>query len=327
VHKLVIPEPTTLVWLVKEICQKLVVLTMEKLSLMTKLYRKLIMQNLYFYNQIIRQCRDYFQTQLGFYEVPAQPRLSILAACEDPSTITTCSINQTTYPLPQTGQMWLEVELLKNPSLPGVFCITTSYRDEKNPRPGRHDRVFPMFEFEAAGTMDDLRNIELGLLRHLGFNKPELVDYEALCEYYQTAELTADHELMMQQEFGNALSLERFPERTHPFWNMMKGTDGRYNKIDVILHGMETIGSAEREVCPEKMRKRFFEISNGGYSELLFKHFGKERVLAELEEYLALPFFQRFGGGIGVTRLARAMQLEGLMWDMPEVLQPILACA
>jgi len=45
----------------------------------------------------------------------------------------------------------------------------------------------------------------------------------------------------------------------------------------------------------------------------LFDLFGKERVEAELEGYLALPFYPRCGGGIGMTRLIRAMKLEGLM--------------
>jgi hypothetical protein len=38
----------------------------------------------------------------------------------------------------------------------------------------------------------------------------------------------------------------------------------------------------------------------------LFELFGKERVEKELEEFLSFDFFPRFGGGIGMTRLARA---------------------
>jgi hypothetical protein len=41
--------------------------------------------------------------------------------------------------------------------------------------------------------------------------------------------------------------------------------------------------------------------------------FGKERVEAELEEFLKLDFFPRSGGGIGVTRMIRAMELSGLI--------------
>jgi hypothetical protein len=37
--------------------------------------------------------------------------------------------------------------------------------------------------------------------------------------------------------------------------------------------------------------------------------FGRERVEKELEEFLSNKFFDRFGAGIGMTRLMRAYQL------------------
>ena len=55
------------------------------------------------------------------------------------------------------------------------------------------------------------------------------------------------------------------------------------------------------------MRETFHTISDGKYSELLFKLFGKERVEKELEEFLEFDFFPRSGGGIGVTRLMDAI--------------------
>ena len=61
------------------------------------------------------------------------------------------------------------------------------------------------------------------------------------------------------------------------------------------------------------MRKRFNEISDGEYANLLFNHFGQKRVEDELEEYLKLDMFERFGGGIGVTRMVRALTLSGLL--------------
>ena len=44
-------------------------------------------------------------------------------------------------------------------------------------------------------------------------------------------------------------------------------------------------------------------------TDQLFELFGKERVEKELEEFLSHKFFKRFGGGIGLTRLARAYQM------------------
>ncbi|EKD53690.1 MAG: TRNA ligase [uncultured bacterium] len=276
------------------------------------------MQDIFAYSHIIRQLRRFFQDHKGYIEVPAQPRLSILAACEDPETITQFVFSGVNYPLPQTGQMWLEAEILDNPTVPGVFCITTSYRNEPFPIPGRHDKIFPMFEFESAGGMSELKKVEAELLEYLGFPAPVSCLYDAVCQKYGTFEIKSDHEMLMQQEFGNVISLEHFPQRTHPFWNMKHDKNGIFNKVDVILYGMETMGSAERSTNVEEMRENFFTISNGQYAKLLFNAFGKERVMKELDIYLDLPMFPRFGGGIGVTRLARAMKLAEIIPADPE---------
>ena len=84
-------------------------------------------------------------------------------------------------------------------------------------------------------------------------------------------------------------------------------------KIDVILSGQETIGSAERSCDADQMRTCFKTISNGGYAKLLYNKFGKERVDEELEDFLSYDFFPRSGGGIGISRLIRSMKLEKLI--------------
>jgi aspartyl/asparaginyl-tRNA synthetase len=113
----------------------------------------------------------------------------------------------------------------------------------------------------------------------------------------------------MWNEIGNVISLQHFPKRTNPFWNMKKNENKTFNKVDVILYGQETIGSAERSCNVEEMREMFYTIENGGYSAKLFELFGKERVEKELEEFLSLEFFKRYGFGIGLTRLTRAYEL------------------
>jgi hypothetical protein len=206
--------------------------------------------------------------------------------------------------------MWLEYELLKNPEWPGVFCISTSYRQEKNPIEGRHELIFPMFEFESKGTMKDLEKLETELLWYLGFDKPVFVHYDNICEQYGGVEiLENEHETRMWKELGSVVSLQNFPLRTNPFWNMKHQGGEIFNKIDVILYGQETIGSAERSCDKEEMKHNFYSIENGGYCAKLFELFGKERVEKELEEFLTFDFFPRFGGGIGMTRLARAYEL------------------
>jgi aspartyl/asparaginyl-tRNA synthetase len=267
------------------------------------------MKNTQIYHELVQKMRTFFLNK-GFLEVPAQSRLSILAACENPHSITKFEYSGEIWPLPQTGQMWLELELLKNPEWNGVFCITTSYRQEKNPIPGRHDLIFPMFEVETKGGMKDMVKLQAELLDYLGFDEPIEKNYDDLCKIYNTSILEAEHETKMWNEIGEVISLQNFPLRTNPFWNMQKGQGDKFNKVDVILFGQETIGSAERSCDVDSMKEMFYTIEDGKYSQKLFELFGKERVEKELEEFLSLDFFPRFGWGCGLTRLARAYELN-----------------
>ena len=249
----------------------------------------------------------------GFLEVHTQNRLSILAACEDPFNVATYNYAGQIWPLPQTGQMWLEHELLSRPDSKGFFCVSTSYRQEPNAIPGRHDIIFPMFEFEMPGDINDLKAMEYELCEYLGFPKPIEKTYELWQQHYgglswgKVDELTAEHETKMYEEFGTAMITD-FPEFTSPFWNMSRYDDkDASKKIDVILGGMETIGSAERSTDVDMMRDTFHTITDGEYSKLLFNLFGKDRVEAELEKFLEFDFFPRVGGGIGMTRMIAAL--------------------
>jgi len=268
------------------------------------------------FNQVITKLRSFFVGK-GFIEVYAQNRLSILAACEDPTTIATFDYANALWPLPQTGQMWLEDMLLKDPTLPGIFCLSTSYRLEPNPVPGRHDLIFPLFEFEQFGTFEDLIALEKELLVHLGFvSEHHEFTYAELAAKYGVDELTHEHETQMAKDYGQVVFLKEFPG-DGSFWNMRRaqmGPNGQIaRKCDVILHGAETFGSAERSCNREEMAHEFHTISNGQYEQKLYDLFGKERVNAELDKFLEHDFKERYGGGIGLTRLIRAMQMEKLI--------------
>lgn len=264
------------------------------------------------FSKVVNKLRD-FCLEKGFVEVHTQDRLSILAACEDPDTVATYNYAGEVWPLPQTGQMWLEYELLTKPDLPGVFCVSTSYRNEPNPVPGRHKLIFPMFEFELKGGLSELRKFETELLEYLGFGSRKnyhYKKYDDLKQHYKTDELTHNHENKMQHDFGSVVFCEEFPSYTSPFWNMKKKGNKYAHKIDVIMHGHETIGSAERSTNVKEMADEFYTISNGGYAKKLFDLFGKKRVEKELKEFLNLKFIPRCGGGIGLTRLINAMGKE-----------------
>ena len=268
---------------------------------------------------VVNKLRTFFREVKGFREVHTQNKLSILAACEDPKTIAKYNYNEDIWPLPQTGQMWLEHYLLEHPEENGFFCVSTSYRNEPNPVPGRHDTIFPMFEFELKGGIDELRKLEMELVEYLGFKKNKTntypqKDYDDVCQEYGVDEVEHEQETQLETDYGPVFFLENFPERTSPFWNMKQHESKTHsNKIDVIIHGMETIGSAERSCNTEEMKHRFHTISEGEYAELLFSQFGKERVTKELGDFLQKDFFQRSGGGIGMTRLIRAMKLSNLL--------------
>lgn len=265
------------------------------------------------FHYVIGKLRAFFDSR-GFVEAPVQHRLSILAACEDPRTVASFDYAGTVWPLPQTGQMWLEWELLNKPSAQGFYCQTTSYRNEPNPIPGRHDRIFQMFEFEMPGNLEILENTERDLLAFLGFDTTTVsaIEYEDAADRFGVRELEAEHEERMWKEISPACLLRHFPLHTSPFWNMKRNGE-LANKIDVILCGMESIGSAERSIDAKEMKHAFHTISDGLYADMLFSRFGKARVQEELSTFLSLNFFTRCGGGVGMNRLIRAMKLMGLM--------------
>ena len=160
------------------------------------------------------------------------------------------------------------------------------------------------------GSVVDLKAMEYELCEYLGFDALTEKTYAEWQDHFQigrSVEMDATHETKMFERFGSAL-ITNFPEMTSPFWNMSRNDDGvTAKKMDVILGGMETIGSAERSCDVDMMRDTFHSITGGEYSELLYKLFGKERVEAELEKFLEFDFFQRVGGGIGITRMIAAL--------------------
>lgn len=268
------------------------------------------------YHHTVTKLRSFFLGR-GFFEVDSQSPQHILAACEDPKTVATYSMRTGTWPLPQTGQMWLEEVILKNPDLPGVFCHTTSYRDEPTPNNTRHLRIFPLFEFETHGDMTVLQDLMADLFEYLGFGPKEAYgegNYKDMASRFGTRLLDAKEEADICNQFGHIFFLKNFPAYSHPFFNMKRGESGA-KKIDALCYGMETIGSAERSCSADEMWEDFHTSCDGAYAKLLFEKFGKERVLQELEAYLSHNFIPRCGGGIGVNRLMRGMALQAEAQD------------
>lgn len=259
-----------------------------------------------------------------------------LSACEDPKTVATYKwhglgngITQKPgchWPLKQTGQMDMELEFLEAvynaPStFHGFYCETVSYRDEPNPIPGRHaPGPFPLLEWEEGGDFNQLLLRETALLRHLGYKFPvgmdhfPTIEYNKACLDFDVDILEDIHEEKLCQLYGPVVFLIKFPVYTSPFFNMkLDDTKRIAMKCDVLLNGIETIGSAERSTNKEEMRYMFDTISDGEYRDKLYELFDKDNIETELEEYFRLPFVARCGGGIGLTRLIRSMKIEGLL--------------
>ena len=98
--------------------------------------------------------------------------------------------------------MWLEYELLKHPETPGFYCISTSYREEPSPIAGRHDLIFPLFEFEMHGGMEDLIKLEEELLESLGYDKSQFIkgNYTDVAEKYDVDDLDHEHEQLLYDD-------------------------------------------------------------------------------------------------------------------------------
>lgn len=275
------------------------------------------------FNKMVSKLRGFF-IEKNYLETYPQPLLSILAACEDPKTVRSFNFNGNVWPLPQTNQMHLERILMENADhIDGLFTITASYRDEPNPVEGRHLRSFSMWEAEHKGNFTHLLKTLSELMVHLGLVKQEsdipFFTYNELCKKYKTNILEAEHEDLLWKEYGDVVGITYFPRRSSPFFNMgfakkdEESGEELYYKCDLIICGQETFGSAARSSNIEQMRDSFHTISEGMYSKLLFDQFGKDRVEEELEDFLNLKMIERWGFGMGIDRLYRALKIKKLI--------------
>ena len=129
---------------------------------------------------------------------------------------------------------------------------------------------------------------------------------------FKSPTVEAEHEMKIGEN-SPVVFLKNFTKASNPFFNM-KQDGNTYKKCDVLLAPVgETIGCAERSCDIEEMRYNFLNQSDGQYAQTLYKQFGKERVMQELEEYFENKFFPRWGFGLGMMRLISAMKHQGLL--------------
>ena len=92
-----------------------------------------------------------------------------------------------------------------------------------------------------------------------------------------------------------------------PFFSQVKQLDARIQTLDGAPDRFVT--SEKKDLIPNQITAT--EIL--AIRKRLYNKFGKERVTDELNEFLKKDFFPRSGGGIGVTRMIRAMKLSNLI--------------
>jgi len=92
------------------------------------------------YDKCVNLMRTFFRVK-GFIEIHSQTHLNVLE-CEDPSNIITFEYANQLYMLPQTNQLSLDYEMLKNTE-PGYFCVSTKYQTIGG--------IYPQFEFVCKG--------------------------------------------------------------------------------------------------------------------------------------------------------------------------------
>jgi len=332
------------------------------------------------FHNCVSRMRAFFISR-GFIEVHPQSTQSIFAECEDPKTISAYRygkdcIDETVeidWKLPKTGQMLLDHTMINNPTINGCFVITgcytktSSYHNKLDMIPGCHETVFPMFEFESKGDMDDLVGLEKELLYSLGFEiniehknaqisqkrKQDLGlsskgalfhgisdgageswprreyynkfktqydwmsyypegDYTDVADIFNVEEIGDNEKKVLCDEEGAVFFLKNFPRHTLPFWNIkMEGDIAK--KVDVVLHGQETIVSAEKSCDKGEMRDMFGCVSESGYDNILYDKFTKDQIDREFSAFMEKDFFPRYSGGIGITRMIRALKMSDLI--------------
>lgn len=200
----------------------------------------------------------------------------------------------------------------------GYFAHNTSTRNESRAGDGRREFKFPLTEFEFINQseesgFDELAEFISKLLVHLGFEVPKLVYYDEECQKFGTKFIEDEEEQALCDKYGSAVLLGKFPLRSDPYWNMRHVGNGIFDKIDVIIHGFESAGTAVRSCNPAEMKINIHLQDSGDYIKAMYKHFGEDRVDAEIDEYTDYKFIPRCGGGLGMSRIIRGMKLEGLL--------------
>lgn len=279
-------------------------------------------------HSVLKYSRDYFDKN-GWWEVT--PPILTGSACEGGATLFPVNYFGKEVYLSQSAQLYLEVLIY---SLEKVWSLTPSFRAETS-RTRRHLAEYWHLEAEAAWyNMDDMMKVVEELLSHTVFKtisdrRRELeefnrdikkleyaaeppyprIKYDEAINILQNkgldiewgADLGADEEKVLTQEFDKLFFVTHFPKHIKSFYMKLDPNDERYALgFDLLApegYG-EVIGGSEREDNYDKLIKRIIEE---GYNPDNYKWY------LDLRRYGSVP---HSGFGLGIERLV--MWITGL---------------
>lgn len=232
------------------------------------------------FDRTVKALRDFFAKR-EFKEVNSQCRPSILAAWEFPERLQAYNARGTEWPLPQSGIVWLERELRKDPDAAGFFCLTNSYGAAAAAQPR------PIFEFAFRGDQTALRTLVTALMTSLLPHNFE-----------------GDGRIVTNSSLAEC-----------PFWNVAVVPSGendskRVRNCDAYFKDNKLISAAERTQEKAEMFYKFCVSHGGRYSLGLYRHFGQSRTEAEFTEYVNDCSFLRSTGSVDVMTLSRHILSE-----------------
>lgn len=233
------------------------------------------------YSILINLIRN-FLNKLNFIELFTQNKLSILTICNDPKSMCTFNYGGYVWPLPQSGIIWLEHELINlnemnNPG--GIYTMCTCYKNDPNYTRKMSENIFeadivtPIFEFAAFGQYSDMQTMVINLLQELGFRtKFNIINYN------QIAKKRGSRELDITDIVTDKIVtfLEYIP---NPKWGMKYTTQ-------VIILQTDVLTFSEHITDSNDLLETFYTYDNGSLAEYLYSQFSKERVDDELYKFI-----------------------------------------
>ena len=267
------------------------------------------------YSYVIQSLREFFLKK-GYCEMYSGNCPSFMTISGNVQNTTSFLLQGSIFPLPQTYQLILETEIMKDDTLPGIFCIFSSYRDEETLIEGRHERIFPTLEFSTRGTLEDLIRIYRELLAHLSFENPDQIpqhSYDVMCIKLKDKVIGPSQEARIA-EIHPEYIVTHYSEDTFPMWDICRDkVSSTVKNAILLLDGQKVISGAEKSCSSKDMQQAFIYHRKGKYITDLHRLYGSQRVNDELEMYLQNPFVPRISASIGISRLIRSMSFRELI--------------